>query len=139
MTIKSQLENIRRIQRNIYKLERNLAALNAKSLVSSPQTDGASHGRGTADTVARRGDKVIALENEIAAEKAHLQELLDYIENIPDTVLHDVVRDRCVYGFGWREIAALVGGRNTEDSVKKIYQRFMRGIENCPETGWQNY
>ena len=126
MTIKSQLEDIRKIQRNIHKLERSLAELNAKSLVSSPQTDGVSHGSGTADTVANRADRLFALENEIAAEKAHLQELLDYIENISDSVLRDIVRDKCVYGFKWREIAENVGGDNSKDSVRMLYERFIK-------------
>lgn len=126
MIIKTQLEDIRRIQRNIYKLERSLAILNARSLVSSPQTGGTSHGSGTVDTVARRGDKAISLENEIAAEKARLKELLDYIESISDTVLRDIVRDRCVYGFSWREIAENVGGDNSKDGVRMLFERFIR-------------
>lgn len=121
---KERLETIRRLQRDIYILRAKLRAHEEASLVSSPQ-GGAAHGSGISDRVGNRGDKTIALENELAELQADLDERMAFIDGIENDELREIVRDHCVYNFKWAQIAVFVGGGNNEDSVRKQYDRFV--------------
>ena len=135
---KERLETIRALQRKVYIQRAKLREHNEASLVSSPQPS-ASHGSGISDRVGNRGDKTIALENELAELQADLDERMAFIDGIEDAELQEIVRDKCVYNFKWRQILVFIGKRpDDEESVKKSYQRFMASLENCPETGQQN-
>ncbi len=46
-----------------------------------------------------------------------------YIQDIPDSLARQIIRLRFVDGKSWRAIAMIVGGGNTESSVKKICYR----------------
>ena len=121
---KERLETIRDLQRKIYILRAKLREHNEASLVSSPQPS-TSHGSGISDRVGKRGDKTIALENELAELQADLDERTAFIDDIDDAELQEIVRDHCVFNFKWAQIAVFVGGGNTESSVKMAYSRFV--------------
>lgn len=121
---KSELEQIRDLQYRIDEMKRDLVRLNNRSIIGSPQPS-ESHGSGIADTVADRGGERVALEQELAELTARRDERIAYINGIRDGVLRTIVRCYCVYGFKWKKIAEKVGGCNTEDSVRKLYDRFM--------------
>lgn len=124
---KQELESIRDLQCDLDNKQRELARINNRSIISSPQPSEV-HGSGIADTVATRGDRAVQLEREIVELKNQINARLAYIHSIPDRLTHDVVRYACVYGFRWKKIAELVGGCNTEDSVRMLYNRFMEKL-----------
>ena len=51
--------------------------------------------------------------------------LIEYILDIPDSQLRNVIYMRSVEGHKWSVIASNIGGNNTEDSVRKMYKRFI--------------
>ncbi len=120
---KSELEGIRELQYQIDTIKRDIKRLNERSVISSPQSS-EIHSTGIADTVGNRGINVVALQQELAELEAQRDERLAYINSIHDTVLRTIVRCYCVYGFKWKKIAEKVGGGNSEDSVRKLYERF---------------
>jgi len=100
--------------------------------VQSP-VGGSSHGSAVSDRVAQRGERVVELENRIQAKRDEIQDLrtkaVEYITNdIPDSLTRMIVFYRCVSLFGWRRVAYEVGGDNTPDGVRMIYNRFMAKI-----------
>lgn len=48
-----------------------------------------------------------------------------YIEGVNDSEMRQILTLRHVNGFTWRQVAAHIGGGNTEDSVRKAHDRFL--------------
>ena len=48
-----------------------------------------------------------------------------FIYDIPDSLTRQIVYYRCVSLFGWTRVAYEVGGNNSPDGVRMIYNRFM--------------
>ncbi|MBE6902900.1 MAG: hypothetical protein E7478_10515 [Ruminococcaceae bacterium] len=129
---KEELEQIYYLNRELKMWEDELSRIRAKSLVQSP-VGGSSHGSAVSDRVAQRGERVVELENRIQAKRDEIQDLrtkaVEYITNdIPDSLTRMIVFYRCVSLFGWRRVAYEVGGDNTPDGVRMIYNRFMAKI-----------
>ena len=125
MIDKSELENIRKYQFELCMLERQLESITSASLVNSPQLSCGIRGGKIGNRVAARGDKTADLQRKIAEKRAQINLLIDCINAITDDVLRQVVFCRCVYYFRWKDISDIVGGNNTENSVKMMYNRFM--------------
>ena len=111
--------------------ETELERVRCKSLVGSP-LPGNSHGSGVSDKVADRAERIIELENRIIAKRDEIQRLRDeaveYIYSIPDSLTRQIIYYRCVSLMSWRRVAYEVGGNNTPDGVRMIYNRFMERI-----------
>ena len=131
MVTKSELEQIYYLNRELKMWETELERVRCKSLVGSP-LPGNSHGSGVSDKVADRAERIIELENRIIAKRDEIQRLRDeavaYIESIPDSLTRQIVYYRCVSLMNWRRVAYEVGGNNTPDGVRMIYNRFMDQI-----------
>ncbi len=121
---KSDLEQIREIKYDIRRLKAKYDALNSRSIVGSP-VPGAARGSGVSNKVAQTTEQKLLLEQEIAEKEAQLKERIDFINGISDNVLREIVYCRCVHKFSWQEIADKVGGNNDQESVRKLYDRFM--------------
>ena len=128
---KSDLEQIYYLNRELKLWETELERVRCKSLVGSP-LPGNSHGSGVSDKVADRAERIIELENRIIAKRDEIQRLRDeaveYIYSIPDSLTRQIIYYRCVSLMSWRRVAYEVGGNNTPDGVRMIYNRFMERI-----------
>ena len=128
---KPELEQIYYLNRELKLWETELERVRCKSLVGSP-LPGNSHGSGVSDKVADRAERIIELENRIIAKRDEIQRLRDeavaYIESIQDSLTRQIVYYRCVSLMSWRRVAYEVGGNNTPDGVRMIYNRFMERI-----------
>lgn len=129
---KQDLEQIYYLNRELKMWQTELERIRCESLVKSPQpSTGATH-TGTSDKVAERAERVMMLEERIAAKEAEIQQARDnameYIYNIADSLTRQIVYYRCVSLMSWRRVAYEVGGNNTEDSVRKIYDRYWQKI-----------
>ena len=124
---KSGLEQIYYLNRELKMWETELERVRCKSLVGSP-LPGNSHGSGVSDKVADRAERIIELENRIIEKRDEIQRLRDeaveYIYSIPDSLTRQIIYYRCVSLMSWRRVAYEVGGNNTPESVRKIYDRF---------------
>ena len=124
---KAELEQIYYLNRELKLWETELERVRCKSLVGSPLPSN-SHGSGVSDKVSDRAERIIELENRIIAKRDEIQHLRDeaveYIYSIPDSLTRQIIYYRCVSLMSWRRVAYEVGGYNTEESVRKIYDRF---------------
>ena len=131
MVTKAELEQIYYLNRELKLWETELERVRCKSLVGSP-LPGNSHGSGVSDKVADRAERIIELENRIIAKRDEIQRLRDeaveYIYSIPDSLTRQIIYYRCVSLMSWRRVAYEVGGNNTPDGVRMIYNRFMDQI-----------
>ena len=128
---KTELEQIYWLNRELRMWESELEKLRGRSLVASP-LPGTSHGTGISDKVAQRAEREVELENIIQAKRDEIQDLRNkavaYITTIPDSLTRMIVYYRCVSLFGWRRVAYEIGGDNTPDGVRMIYNRFIARI-----------
>lgn len=125
---REELEQIYYLHRELRMWEQELERLRCRSLVRSPQPN-ASHGSGTSDKVGALAEKRVDLERLISAKREEIQQQRDkavaYIYGIPDSLTRQIVYYRCVSLFSWRRVAYEVGGNNSPDGVRMIYNRFM--------------
>jgi hypothetical protein len=54
-----------------------------------------------------------------------LDKLIDYITDIPDSQIRQIFSLRFIGGYKWNTVADIVGGGNTEDSIKKAVYRYL--------------
>ena len=128
---RDELEQIYYLNRELRVLERELERICGQSLIQSPLPN-SSHGSGVSDKVGRLAQKRVDLEQLIRDKKAEIQQqrdkALEYIYSIPDSLTRQVVYFRCVSLFSWKRVAYEVGGNNTPDGVRMLYNRFMDKI-----------
>lgn len=128
---RDELEQIYYLSRELRVLERELERICGQSLIQSPQPF-ASHGSGVSDKVGRLAQKRVDTEQLIRDKKAEIQhqrdKALEYIYSIPDSLTRQVVYFRCLSLMSWKRVAYEVGGNNTPDGVRMLYNRFMDKI-----------
>lgn len=52
-------------------------------------------------------------------------EVEDYIQSLNDSRIRRIIRYRFIDSLTWRQVATRMGGRATEESVRKEFERFM--------------
>ena len=62
------------------------------------------------------------LEKEARASEAII---MPFIQGIDDDQTRMIFRLRFLRGLTWKEVAAVVGGRNSEESVKMVCYRYL--------------
>ena len=93
--------------------------------------------RGTAETEwEKRKERMIRKrEKELVLKIRSCTELRDkvkgFIDAIDDSLVRQVLHYRYSKCMTWRQVAYVIGGRNTEESVRKIAERYLKkmGIE----------
>ena len=58
--------------------------------------------------------------------KGQINEIEKFLSSISDSFVRRIVILRVIDGLTWNEVADEIGGGNTENSVKKIYQRCLK-------------
>lgn len=66
-------------------------------------------------TIERRYAELLELQNEVE----------EYIESIEDSRMRRIIEMRFIDKMTWNQVANNIGGRNTDDSVKKAFYRFI--------------
>ncbi len=128
---KKDLEQVYYLDRELKMWEGELNRLRSQSFVGSPSFC-AVRGEGIYDKVGERAQKIIDLETRINAKREEIQNTLDeivrFVADIPDSLTRMIVYDHCVKLMSWTRVAIEVGGNNTDESVRKIYARFMKNL-----------
>lgn len=129
MTLK-ELSQLYWLNREIEMDMDRLQDLESKAVVPKAQNlDGMPHNGGYGDSVARMVAEIVDLKAIIAAKQQqciHERSRLErYIADIPDSLTRQVFSLRFINGLGWAQVAASVGGGNTESAVKKRCYRYL--------------
>ena len=72
------------------------------------------------ELIENRKNTLKTLELEILRQ---LSEIEEFIKSLSDSYLRQIVTLRVIKGLTWLEVAEKVGGGNTEDSVRMMYNR----------------
>ena len=138
---KDLAERIASTQRNIENIERRLQKIEAGEVVKDKVYGGEGGIQGfviegvpTAEYETLKTSllrKKLLLEKQIDIQREQeevvllaLTEVEEFIGRIDDSHIRRIVRFRVVDGLTWKQVAHRMGGGNTEDGVKKTYQRF---------------
>ena len=77
---------------------------------------------GLSDETAGIRDDMANLEAEIQRSEVAIT---TYSATIDDFEVRMIFRLRFLHGFEWKRVAALIGGKNTGDSVRTRYHRYL--------------
>jgi len=125
------LSQIYYIRRELTDCDARLSALRARrdAGAASPAIGGSPGSGLPSSPTERLAAEITDLEAIISAKRIELihQEamLTRYISSIDDSLTRLVLTYRFIDCRTWRDVALLVGGGNSEDSVKKMCYRFL--------------
>ncbi len=129
MTLK-ELSQLYCLNREIEMDLRRLQALEERALPGAQAITGLPHGKGVIDIVGDCAAEVVDLRGIIEAKQRQClyerNRLERYIAGIDDSLVRQIFTYRFINGLSWRQVAACVGGGNTEDGVKKQTYRYLR-------------
>lgn len=95
----------------------------AQRLDGMPRTPGINDRVGNlAAAIADAKDEISKIESTITKSE---KQIMDFINTIDDLQTRMIFRLRFLEGLSWKEVAAIIGGRNTEDGVKSSCYRYM--------------
>lgn len=138
---KDLAERIASTQRNIENIERRLQKIEAGEIVKDKVYGGEGGIQGfviegvpTAEYETLKTSllrKKLLLEKQIDIQREQeevvllsLTEVEEFITRIEDSHIRRIVRFRVVDGLTWKQVAHRMGGGNTEDGVRKAFDRF---------------
>ena len=117
---------------NLARTKELLDNLRAAAYPASPALTGMPHAPGVKDKVGDLAVEIADLdirrqyiEAEIEAQKEKVEE---FVATIDDYYLRTIFRLRFERGLSWKEVATIVGGRNSEESVKSACYRYLRKV-----------
>lgn len=90
---------------------------------------GMPHAPGVKDKIGDLAIDIADLESDIEVLEARVstsaKPVNEFISGIQDIQTKMVFRLRFCRGYAWKEVARMLGGGNTEDSVKKVCYRYL--------------
>lgn len=117
---------------NLARTKELLDNLRAAAYPASPALTGMPHAPGVKDKVGDLAVEIADLETrkeyiekEIRLQKSKVEE---FVATIDDYYLRTLFRLRFERGLSWKEVANIVGGRNSEESVKSACYRYLRKV-----------
>lgn len=90
---------------------------------------GMPHAPGVKDKVGDLAAEIVDMDARVgwleAEVKASEESIMPFICGIDDDQTRLIFRLRFLRGLAWKEVAAVIGGRNSEDSVKMVCYRYL--------------
>lgn len=124
---KEDLKQIYYLNKEVKMWQRELEKLQCQSLIKGQEITGMPFGSGTTDKVGRMATDIVDIEVIIRGKLAEIQvqqkRIIQYINSIDDSLLRQIVFLRNVSCMSWNEIAGEIGGNNTENSIRMLYNR----------------
>lgn len=129
-----ELSRCYRLRERLRRDERMLASFEAKAYPSAQVLTGMPPVIGIRDKVGDLAAEIADLKEQIAVlQRAIVQEeqrLEVLISGIEDDQTRMIFRLRFLRCLTWGEVAEVVGGRNTEQGVKAICYRYLKGCSD---------
>ena len=130
---KEELYQLTWLKAEIKRDKERLAALERRLAAGKPGRidpfDGMPRSPGGADVPAGCADEIAALHDRIEARILRcwqeLNRLCRFIDGVEDSLMRQILTLRFVEGRTWNGVADVIGGGNTEGSVKMACARFL--------------
>ncbi len=132
---KRELSQIYYLNREVEMWQRELQRLKQQSLIKSYRFSDTPKEKGTTDNVGNLAAIIADIETIINGKLAEIQlqrkKIIEYINSIDDSLIRQIIFYRHISCMTWEQVAAYVGGNNTEENIRKIYSRFFKKIKTC--------
>lgn len=125
---KDELKQIYYINKEIQMWQRELEKIRSQGLVKSPTISDMPKGGqkfDISDYVSAIADYEAVIRGLLAKVQIQRKKIIEYIEGVDDSLMKQIIFYRCVSCMTWQEVADAVGGNNTENSVRMMYNRFL--------------
>lgn len=123
---KQEINQIYYLNREIELWQRILREMREGGL-ESPKLDGLPRSRKISDrtgnAAARQADVERIIEDMLEEIQIKRQEIYEYISSLEDSLMRQIIMYRCMSLCTWNEVAMYVGGGNTADSVRMLFNR----------------
>ncbi len=115
----------REIEEEKRKLEELIAAASGytQKITGLPHVGGGDMVGNLATLIAEQRDLIELMKQQSVIEYNRLNR---YIASVEDAQMRMILSYRYVNGLSWRQVAFNIGGDNTEDSVRKAHDRFLK-------------
>lgn len=117
------------LREKLVKAQEILASLRDKAYPGAAKMTGMPRTPGVSDKVGSLAVEIADMETYITEMEAEIREkeapVLQFIQSIDDVQLRMIFRLRFLRALSWGEVAFVVGGGNTEESVKKMCYRHL--------------
>lgn len=124
-----ELNNLKGLPGMIAFYTSRIEELEARLQPGGTSMDGMPHGTTRKNPIEELVPVIADLQEEVRKYEAEQKALEDFINSVEDYHIRSILLHRFVDGLEWNEVAARVGGGNTEDSVRKACDRFLRKSE----------
>lgn len=91
--------------------------------------DGMPHGTSRKNMIEELVPVIADLREQVRRYEAEKKALEDFIDSVEDYHIRSILLHRFVDNLEWNEVAAMIGGGNTEDSVRMACKRFLENSE----------
>lgn len=125
---KDELKQIYYINKEIQMWQMELEKIRSQGLVKSPTISDMPKGGqkfDISDYVSAIADYEAVIRGLLAKVQIQRKKIIEYIEGVDDSLMKQIIFYRCVSCMTWQEVADAVGGNNTENSVRMMYNRFL--------------
>lgn len=126
---KKELSQHFQLREQLRKNKEILNTLYAAAYPGAQKISGMPHGNGSADKVGNLAIEIADIKTQIAQIQDEIDQqepaIASFIDGIDDAQLRTILRLRFFGGLTWRDVAANIGGRNTESSVKMVCYRYL--------------
>lgn len=129
MTVK-ELSQLYYINAYIEHMREQLAEMREAADVRSPSLSDMPKAPGARDKIGDIVPRIADKEAEIRAEMREMErvraELTQYINKVPNVRIRLIMQLRFLRLLSWQEVAEVIGGKETEYSVKQTCYRFLK-------------
>ena len=135
---RQKLKQVRYLKREIRLIQEQIAAVEAEIITDKVTGSDPEHPWTERHYIIRglpgeRNEKLLRLRGRLERRMNDLQdlraEIFAWVEGIEDSLLRQIIILRHVNGLSWRQVAREIGGGNTGDSVRKMHDRFLKGVK----------
>lgn len=130
---KVELGQIYYLLKEVKMWEKELDRLQCQSLVKGQTLTGMPHSPGLSDKVAdaavRKTDIELIISGKLTEIQLQRDKIINYINGIEDSIIRQIVFYRHVSCMTWKQVAEEIGGRNSAESIRQQYKRFMNTEE----------
>lgn len=130
-----ELSEFYRMREQLRRDEEILRSLEETIAPGGQVLTGMPHAPGVRDKVGDLAVEIADIRTSVEKAKERLdraeKKISSQIDTIQDQYLRMIFRLRFIHCLTWGEVAAVVGGQNTENSVKSACYRFLRTQKTC--------
>lgn len=127
---RQELSQLYFLRREIQSDKERLAKLEAAASSTSPGSSGTPNGKGSVTDRTALAVEISMLKDliyeKICREEQEFRRLMNFISNVEDSLMRQILTARFVDNMNWTAVAMRVGGGNTAVTVRQRCNRFLR-------------